>query len=104
MIIRRAAPVDLPRVFDILAPRLADEYLVSERYQGNANADLDEAIRKSKNAFRRAIRDNQADTLLHDGAPLAIVRWMIQHGEAHTGFASAEVFFSPRHVRFMVGT
>ncbi|WP_376702527.1 hypothetical protein RQ479_21285 [Mesorhizobium sp. ISC25] len=101
MIVRRSAMVDLPRVFDVLAPRLSDEYLTAERYQRYAQATFEDAFRKAKNGFRKAIRENRADTLLQNDAPLAIVRWQIQHGEAHTGFASPEIFFAARHVRFM---
>lgn len=101
MIARRSALVDLPRVFDVLATRLSDEYLTAERYQGDGEATFADAFRKAKNGFRKAIREGRADTLLDDGAPLAIIRWQMQNGDAHTGFASPENFFESKHVRFM---
>ena len=102
MIVRRSAAVDLHRIFDHVANRLSSEYLASERYQGDPNATFEDALRKAKNGFRKAIKENRADTLLgKEGAPLAIVRWQIQQGEAHTGFAAPEAFFDAKYVRPM---
>ncbi|RWA59458.1 hypothetical protein [Mesorhizobium sp.] len=102
MIVRRSAQVDLPRVFDVVADRLSSEYLASERYQGDSNATFEDALRKAKNGFRKAIKENRADTLLiSEGAPIALVRWQIQDGEAHTGFAAQEAFFEAKYVRPM---
>lgn len=103
MISRRTAAVDLPRVFDHLADRLATEYLVSRRHQFDSSATLEDAIRVAKSGFRQASRDGRADTLLHEGKPFGIVRWMIQQGQAHTGFAATEEFFSARNSRYMFG-
>lgn len=102
MIIRRSAQVDLPRIFDVIADRLSSEYLTSERHQGDPNATLEDALRKARNGFRKAIKENRADTLLiSEGAPLALVRWQFQNGDAHTGFAAPEAFFEAKYVRPM---
>ncbi|MCQ8872291.1 hypothetical protein NP945_10715 [Mesorhizobium sp. LMG17149] len=77
MIVRRSAQVDLLRIFEDLAPRLSSEYLTAESYQGDAHATFEDAFRKAKNGFRKAIRENRADTLLMDGVPLAIVRTLV---------------------------
>lgn len=102
MIVRRSAPVDLPRIFEDVAARLSFEYLTAARYQGDPQTTFEDALRGAKNGFRKAIRERRADTLLtSEGMPLALVRWQFQNGEAHTGFAAQEVFFEAKFVRPM---
>lgn len=98
---RRATVNDVPKIFDNLAARLADEYYTSRQFQSDPNISRDGAIRSAKKMFRDAIRRREADTLLVDAQPIALIGWLIQNGEVHTAFASGEDFFSARFVRPM---
>jgi hypothetical protein len=98
---RRATVNDLPRVFAHLADRLADEYHTFFRSQSEPDISKHDAIRKAKKVFRDAIRQGDADALIVDREPIAIVAWQVHEGEVNTSFASNEAFFSSRFVRPM---